>query len=355
MLLQEAMRLSLIEHEAEQKRQQQEKAKQAANGNTPEGNEAGPSAAGPSSSGAPLEVPAREDTATPASGISTGSVSPSPQPRSHLPISPSPLANASAAIALGIGMPGTSEPRGASPARLAPQDDGSSSRSHSRKSSRSHSRNASQSNLPFNTLAAALGAANVASAYVGGSATPPPSQGLIPTERSAQGSSNATPLSPPPPLPVLVSPSELFEDTIHAQPAVGNAPGSSSSDLPTVVPGVPATSADIPSPGPASQRSAGASSEVPTPSPATPMPTVSVTSPTADVLHPSETESKLPGHSSPSIISQSLSLDGEADDTSSEGEVEGLDYKILPSTPSLAIADPLIPEMSRMANGSSNA
>ncbi|KAG8881772.1 hypothetical protein FRB99_004710, partial [Tulasnella sp. 403] len=341
MLLQEAMRLSLLEHEAEQKKQALEKQKRdqsSANGDQSDDN-AGPSGSADHSTSLTSHDPLTPSTAdgSPRPRSIVSARTPSPRPRSFAPVSPSPLANASAAVAMGIGLPGSAMPRGnlnTSNSLLAPESigNGSGSSHPSQRSSRSHSRHPSSSSATpaFSTVAAAIGAANIASAFIALNGAP----------GSGSNEGGSVSRTETPPLPVLVGPNDLFEDVItpRVRSSLDNAGTSSSgSELPTNVPGVTATSTDIPSPG---QDGQDADPRQEQPSiPASSADPLNVPLPSSDKSSP------LPTPPSEAVAKAPSTVDTEGDDVSTEDELAEdsvRDYRILPSTPNLAVTEPLL-------------
>ena len=215
------MRLSLLEHEAEQRRNQQSQ-----NGNSGNSASTPPSGRNTANLAEPLLSVLGRGTSG-SSSVSpsrsrTRSVSPSSsrhapehvdestvRRRSHIPVISSPLGNASAGIALALGLPSPTD--GTLPVPPTHQGGDNSSRgstSHSRDSSRTHSRHGSQTNQ-FSAMAAAIGAANTAIAFIPPADTP---------ERSTPEPAAITHQSNPslPQLPVLVSASDLNEDIFNA-------------------------------------------------------------------------------------------------------------------------------------------
>ncbi|KAG9010500.1 SNF1-interacting protein [Tulasnella sp. JGI-2019a] len=318
-LLQEAMRLSLLEHEAEQKKREEEEKKK---GGTSSGGDsgsgeagAGPSAPGPSA-----------NTYIPRVTTSAGERSQASKSRGHAPTpSSSSLANAGAAIALGFGNPSLLQPN-------APQSR-SDSRAHSRTSSRSSQRRQDPSQPPsappFSAMAGAIQAASVAGAFVSPSGGPhhPPDiaeariHGLEGTVTFGEGRGRG---GRTPDLPVVVSPSDLFEDVRGTQgPSPGMQSSSSGSPLPTRIEGVTATSTDIPTPP--------VQSAVATPTP------TDTTPPDSSLVHRVErTESS---------DTDTTASNDDDDDQGDHGSlsVPGQYYHNLPSTPGLTSNEPLLP------------
>jgi len=231
------------------------------------------------------------------------------------------LIEADAGIALGIGGP-LLQPTRARRHR-------SSSNSRSGESSRTHSRTPSQTSAPpLSTLAGAMYAANIAGASVSVTGSRQLSPDKVQervkdlVETSACGKNEA------PQPPVLVSPSELFEDGPSdslAGPSTESATPTdySESPLPTRVEGVTATSMDIPTPPIASRNSPAA----------TPTPGADTTTAVSQAPH-----------------TQELSDSDDDASTASEGLGAGPDlhpgaqWHTLASTPSLMSAQPLIPD-----------
>lgn len=343
-MMQEAMRLSLLEHEAEEKKRQKEREREGSAGaDGQSSNGAGPSNAANTGSSTPdngstIRIPpAGFASSTP----STRSAS--PRRRSNVPVAPSPLAGSGAAIALGIGIPGAFPTSGNnSNTHLAPNEPGSRPASH--RSSPAHSRHPSGS-TPFSAMAAVASSANVGRSIVtpGSAPTPLPVQepGSIPATESTESETRRE--DGPPSLPVVIPPSDLFEDVLTPPTQdASSAPAASASELPAMVEGTTATSNDIPSPDPRSLVASGAATpvqgDVTTPSP----PSAPETEPSSESLQP-------PGMGARTFTSSSIAFtDDDASEADAEREdgVAALDYKVLPSTPSLQIAEPLISETS---------
>ncbi|KAG8927893.1 SNF1-interacting protein [Tulasnella sp. 417] len=345
-MMQEAMRLSLLEHEAEEKKRQREREREGATGaNGQSSNGAGPSNAANTGfstpdNGSTIRIP-------PAPGLTSSTPSTrsaSPRRRSNVPVAPSPLAGSGAAIALGIGIPGAFPTSGNnSNTHLAPNEPGSRPASH--RSSPAHSRHPSGS-TPFSAMAAVASSANVGRSIVtpGSAPTPPPVQEPAPTPATESTESETRRGEAPPSLPVVIPPSDLFEDVLTPpNQDAPSAPATSASELPAVVEGVTATSSDIPSPGP---RSVASGAVTPVQRDATPPPP-----PSAPEAEPSAESLLPPGMGARTMTSSSIAFtDDDASEAGAEREGGALDYKVLPSTPSLQIAEPLISETSSITS-----
>ncbi|KAG8999698.1 SNF1-interacting protein [Tulasnella sp. 427] len=350
-MMQEAMRLSLLEHEADEKRRQKEKDKENANGaNGQSSNGAGPSNSANTGSSTPDNGSSIRIPPAPIPGSSTPSTrSGSPRRRSNVPIASSPLAGSGAAIALGIGIPGAfpGSSNNSNP-HLAPTNGNEpGSRPASHRSSPGHSRQPS-GNTQFSAMAAIASSANVGRAIVTprNAPSPPPTQ-----ERAATPGSEPEFPEPqtrqddaPPDLPVVLSSSELFED-VHSPPNedAHAAPTLPALEVPSIVEGVTATSTDIPSPNPRSLNASGAVTPIQR----------DVATPTAGPVSAPEAQQSSESLQPPGMGDRTMTSSSIAwtdDDASEAGEngAAALDYKVLPSTPSLQITEPLISETSSM-------
>ncbi|KAG8934060.1 SNF1-interacting protein [Tulasnella sp. 418] len=360
MLLQEAMRLSLVEHEAEQRRQrdQQRREQDGQPGNSTTGTEQRNEPSPVVSRSAPdtSHMPSRHSQSPSVSSTASGS----PRRRSHIPTVPSPLSNASAAIAMAIGLPHTESDsptqRDASSSHLAPPPaTTSSSRSHSH--SRSRSSSSTSAHVFSGALASAItGAASTASAFLGADSGSPNENDA----RRQQSSSG---------LPVVVSPSILQEDmpsaSIAAEGSSNPSPSPSPSAgeeerLPTRVQGVAETAVDIPTPGghiPAVALTPAGS--------ASPSPPHEQNSGLSKGPAPSSSAGDSPPLATPAVSSSeepvfisSLSAstsamrgrdeEEETDSVSLATRESGVGnvkeaYKVLPSTPDLVATAPLLP------------